>query len=186
MTTLDISGDKLKLNINPDLLKYGMSKGLNEREIVLFSMLFMMDEQYGGEIKGLIDWADDIGVINSKMCQVLIDYDSGNEEICLKHPLFVNAVSSSMSRFKVFLNELLEDGELNSRGHVNNPQDYTVINGSKLEEEAFNDIIASDPNIEFDIAKRVIVEYYEKVKPAKKLSNYILGGFNVDYITRTQ
>ena len=64
-----------------------------------------------------------------------------------------------------------------SKGHVNNPQDYEVIGFNKEVQDEFDSLKVNDVEKAFEVIK----DYYKSTKPAKKLVNYLKSGFMLDY-----
>lgn len=103
--------------------------------------------------------------------------DTVTGETVLKIPLF--DVPRKEGSY-IALCKLIERAHcMDNRGHLNNPQDYEVFLGAKDREsqDLFDRLCIED----LEKARDVIIEFYQHTKPAKKLSNFLRGGFMVNY-----
>lgn len=163
--------------LNPKIKEIIKNNNLNELESMLFLNLWWFKKYYPK--------ADQMLFITLASGQKIINLD--NEEnyrvnflkledgqLTLKYPLFVKDKSET---FDLFVKKIAETRLINSKGHVNNPQDYPVYDISKDTRTAFEEL----PDLDFDKACEVVIRYYETTKPAQKFSNYLSKGFIVDY-----
>ena len=111
--------------------------------------------------------------VDPDKCMLLMDVT--DEGYVLKYPLFSKVLDSK--RFTEFMGLLLESRLINGMGHVNNPQDYAVIETSDLCKSAFEEL----GEVDIEKAVEVTIEYYMNAKPALKLTKYFKNQFAVDY-----
>jgi hypothetical protein len=174
--------------INPEFLTYCQSRGLDVKQCVLFAVIFKMDSKYGGSVDGLLHFADEMGMIDSRMIIALLDHEG--EEPTLRVPLYDEEKLSEVARYNALfktlvVERLIGDGLMNSRGHRNNPQDYNVLSVTQKDIDVFTEavkLIEQDgKSFDLEKAQEVITKYYETAKPALKLENYLAKTFVLDY-----
>ncbi len=152
-------------NFNPDLLTHIKRMGLSEQEGLAFCILFE---------NGLEDFLRVRGLLDVEKCEGLIRLNDDGDYV-LRFPLY--AVRKEMrTKFRELLDLIQKDYNLDSKGHLNNPQDYSVIN-----DEIVEGVEDKLEHLDIEKVHNVVVEYYRTTKPAKKLTNYILTALSLDY-----
>lgn len=160
---------KQKLNLNKNLEPLFEKIGVSNMQGYVFCLLF---EHKLDDFFALYTQLD-IG----KFARLLeIDVEAG--EYALKYPLYEEetSVKDSTKVDEFYLR--LKDHLFNSSGHPNNAQDYSVIDKTKETVEVLDQILQTK---DVESVVKVVVSYYAKTKPAKKLINYLQTGFHIDY-----
>lgn len=167
------------MTINPKIFKIINDLGLDERESILFCTFWWLKSFYPqAEECLLIPLMDGSRLINLdreedyRINFLQHDEDSGKLE--LRYPLFIEDKNST---FQQFIERVAETRMINSLGHVNNPQDYSVFSVNKEAREAFS--LLPDFNLEKGV--KVLINHYLTTKPAKALPKYLRDNFMVDY-----
>lgn len=163
--------------LNPKILQVIRENNLNEKEAVLFCNLWWFKKYYPEAEQILFTTLGDgskvINLDNEEDYRINFLKLEDGQLVC-KYPLFIK---EGINSFDTFVKKIADIRLINSKGHVNNPQDYPVYDVSKSTREAFNEL----PELDLDRAVEVVVRYYETTKPAQKFSNYLSKGFIVDY-----
>lgn len=162
--------------VNPQILQLIKELKLPKQESQLFCLLWWAKKYMPGIEDCIFMTINDkklIALENEEIYRInFLKLEEG--ELVLKYPLFIK---EQVNSFDTFVKKIADTRLLNSRGHVNNPQDYPVYDVSKDTREAFNQL----PELDLDKACEVVIRYYETTKPAQKFSNYLGKGFIVDY-----
>jgi len=162
--------------LNPQILKIIKDNKLPETEAIFFCLTWWFKKFYPKAEDLLFLNLGDKKVINLENEELYrVNFLKSEEgELVLKYPLFIK---EQVNSFDSFVKKIAETRLINSKGHVNNPQDYPVYDVSKDTREAFNQL----PELDLDKACEVVIRYYETTKPAQKFSNYLSKGFIIDY-----
>ena len=165
------------MQINSQIIKIIKENNLNETESIFFCLAWNFKKYYPkAEDILFITLGDGSKLINLEQEENyrinFLKLEDG--ELVLKYPLFVK---DQVNSFDLFVKKIADTRLINSKGHVNNPQDYPVYDVSKETREAFNQL----PELDLDKGVEVVIRYYETTKPAQKFSNYLSKGFIVDY-----
>lgn len=164
------------MQINPEILRIIREYKLPEKECILFCWLFMLKKYYPKAEELIFINLSDGPVINLDNEEIyrthFLKLEEG--ELILKYPFLIK---DKVNSFEDFVKKIADTRMINSRGSVNNQQDYPVYDVSKDTREAFNQL----PELDLDKATEVVIKYYETTKPAQKFSNYLSKGFIVDY-----
>lgn len=164
--------------INPKIFEIIKEFNLNERDSILFCNLWWLNQFYPSASEILFTKVNGKDIINlDKEEDYRINFlklDEETNELKLRYPFFVKEKNSN---FELFCQKLADTRQFNSKGHINNPQDYSVYDVNQELRDAF-DLLK-----EFDLDKGVLVilDHYSSVKPASKLSKYLRNNFLQDY-----
>ena len=153
--------------LNSKLKSLFKEVGLEEDEGYAFCLLFHY---------GFSDYLISKGLADPEKCMLLLDV--AEDGYTLKHPLFEK---KDYKEFTQFIGLLSSHNQMSSMGHVNNPQEYSVINSGEETAIEFEKVINLIPDFEVNKAVNVVVEYYREVKRGFKLSNYLKNNFVLDY-----
>lgn len=162
--------------LNPKIKEIIQQFNLDEKDSYFFCLMFWFKKYYPKADELLFTTLKEKTVINLDNEE---DYRINflkleDGQWTLKYPLFIK---ESENDFTLFTKKIADTRLINSKGHVNNPQDYPVYDVSKDTRIAFNLL----PELDLDKAVEVVIRYYETTKPAQKFSNYLSKGFIVDY-----
>lgn len=165
------------MQINSQIIKIIKENNLNETESMFFCLAWNFKKYYPkAEDILFVTLGDGSKLINLEQEENyrinFLKLEDG--ELVLKYPLFVK---EQVNSFDLFVKKIADTRLINSKGHVNLPQDYPVYDVSKETREAFNQL----PELDLDKGVEVVIRYYETTKPAQKFSNYLSKGFIVDY-----
>jgi hypothetical protein len=155
------------MTLNSKLKDYFKEIGLSEDEGFAFCILFHYR---------LSDYLINTGLADAEKCMLLLNVTENGYE--LKHALFEK---KEYKNFTKFIGLLSANAQIDSMGHVNNPQEYSVINSGEetaLEFEKASELI---PDFDIEKAVNVVINYYKGVKKGFKLSNYLKNNFVLDY-----
>lgn len=141
--------------------------GLEEDEGYAFCLLFHY---------GFSDYLISKGLADPEKCMLLLDVIE--DGYALKHPLFEKKDYKDFTRF---IGLLSASGKINGMGHVNNPQEYSVINSGEETAEEFEKASQLIPDFDIEKAVEVVINYYKDVKKGFKLSNYLKNNLVLDY-----
>jgi len=161
------------MKLNKELKRVFENLKIPEHNGYAFCLLWY----YSNEVSGLKHFIIDQGIIdleNEEKYRIglLKLNEDGNLE--LKYELFEKINNDS---YKLFCTKLADTKVINSLGHLNNRQDYSVYSVSKSVEFVWQTLGELDINV----AVATVVKYYETAKPAKKIENYLTTGFTTDY-----
>lgn len=138
--------------------------GLDLKEAYAFSILFEFGQQ---------DFLIEKNLIDSEKAMTLITMNLDGD-----YELIQSVIEKESNGLFFELKTRMKESRIfDSKGHVNNPQDYEVISFTKEVQDEFDSLKVQDVDKCFE----VIRDYYKSTKPAKKLVNYLKSGFMLDY-----
>lgn len=164
----------MNLRVNPEFKKYLREHGIPLQEGVGFAILFY----YRNQVDELENYLINKNLIDLEKCTLLLDRDEVTGDLKLRIPVFALSEKEEKvlerkrnSTFAQYYNGLVKSGLINEMGHLNNPQDYAVINNPKDCEDFYNELNITAEQVKDAI--KATIAYYRNSKPALKLSNYI-------------
>ncbi len=161
------------MKLNEDLKKVFKDLRIPEQSGYAFCLLYHFGTQISGLKTFIID-KDIISLENEEKYRIgLLKLDEDGN-LVLKYELFEEEGNGT---YKEFCRKLAETRVINSRGHLNNSQDYTVYSVSKDVEMIWQTL----GDLDLDVAVKTVVNYYENTKPALKIENYLAKSFMTDY-----
>lgn len=166
------------MTINPRVYQIIEENQLDERNAMFFCLMWWFKSHYPKADELLFTrLADGQKVINLNHEEdYRVNFLQHNDvgALSLRFPLFLEDKNST---FDKFIEALMQTGEVNSSGHINNPQDYPVISKGAEVRVEFEKL----PPIDINKGVRVLLNHYLSTKPAKKLQNYLKDNFMLDY-----
>ena len=147
-----------------NLNEYFKGLGIPPQEGYAFSLLFEF---------GLQDYLIEKNLIDSEKAMALLSMNLEGD-----YELIQSVIEKESNGLFLQLKLMMKDSKIfDSKGHVNNPQDYEVIGFNKEVQDEFDSLKVNDVEKAFEVIK----DYYKSTKPAKKLVNYLKSGFMLDY-----
>ena len=147
-----------------NLDEYFKELGIPPKEGYAFSLLFEF---------GLQDFLIEKNLIDSEKAMALLTMNLEGE-----YELIQSVIEKESNGLFLQLKLMMKDSKIfDSKGHVNNPQDYEVIGFNKEVQDEFDKLKVDNVEKAFEAIK----DYYKSTKPAKKLVNYLKSGIMLDY-----
>jgi hypothetical protein len=179
------------MTINPRFYELVSQYGMDQEQAELFCLLWWGKRYFPGvEDKLFSNLADGRSLLNFEDEEPLrinlLELNPETGDYDLKFNLFVeDAEASRIDRFEEFCKLLAETREMNSMGHVNNPQSRAVYSVNKATREAFYEIEGKVEDLSRLVT--VVLSYYRSVGEfVKNLPNYLRDHALLDYDNFTE